>query len=154
MTRLRHSGVNFINILCAHFLSEVLAPKFTKLCFGFEIFWRKIIGAKCTHKMLTKLTIGCCVWGICDENWLIKFDSKISWLSFMFIHRTYVRIFNFNMKYLKLGKYCFQVNEKWQEMSKHFHKVYLVDNYVQISIGKRNILIDCLFIKCFFFNLS
>jgi len=34
-------------------------PKITKLCFGFEIFWRKNIGAKCTHKMLMKMTTGC-----------------------------------------------------------------------------------------------
>jgi hypothetical protein len=31
------SGANFINILCASFLYEILAPKVTKLCFGFEV---------------------------------------------------------------------------------------------------------------------
>ncbi len=35
------SGVNFIKVLSAHFWYEILAPKTTKLCFGFEIFWRK-----------------------------------------------------------------------------------------------------------------
>ncbi len=44
-------GVNFINILRAHFIYEILAPKITKLWFGFEIFWRQNIGknapAKC-----------------------------------------------------------------------------------------------------------
>ncbi len=29
------------------FCSNILAPKITKLCFGFEIFWRQNIGAKC-----------------------------------------------------------------------------------------------------------
>jgi len=28
-------GVNFINVLRAHFSNEILAPKITKLCFGF-----------------------------------------------------------------------------------------------------------------------
>ncbi len=32
-------GINFINVLCAHFLYKILAPKITKLCFVFEIFW-------------------------------------------------------------------------------------------------------------------
>ncbi len=31
-------GVNFINVLHAHFSYEILAPKITKLCYGFEIF--------------------------------------------------------------------------------------------------------------------
>jgi len=33
-----------------------LAPKITKLCFGFEIFCHQNIGAKCTRKMVMKLT--------------------------------------------------------------------------------------------------
>ncbi len=48
--------VNFINVLGTHFLQEILAPKITKLYFGFEIFWRKNIGTKCAHKMLMILT--------------------------------------------------------------------------------------------------
>jgi len=41
------------------FSYKILVPKITKLCFGFEIFWRKNIGAKCAQKMLMKLTQGC-----------------------------------------------------------------------------------------------
>ncbi len=35
------SGVNFINILQAYFTYKILAPKITKLCFGFEILAQK-----------------------------------------------------------------------------------------------------------------
>jgi len=49
-------GVNFINILRACFLYKILAPKITKLYFGFETFWRQNTGTKCEHKMLMKLT--------------------------------------------------------------------------------------------------
>jgi hypothetical protein len=42
----KHHGVDFINILRAHFSYKILAPKITKLCFGFEIFWRPNIGKK------------------------------------------------------------------------------------------------------------
>jgi len=31
-------------------------PKITKLCYGLKKFWRQNIGAKCTRKMLMKLT--------------------------------------------------------------------------------------------------
>ncbi len=50
------SVVNFINVLRASFLYEILAPKFTKLCFGFEFFWHQNISKKCAHKILMKLT--------------------------------------------------------------------------------------------------
>jgi len=43
--------VNFINVLGAHFSYKSLAPKFTKLCFVFEIFWRQNIGTKCASKI-------------------------------------------------------------------------------------------------------
>jgi len=39
------------------FCVDILAPKITKLCFGFEIFWRKNIGEKSMFKMLMKLTL-------------------------------------------------------------------------------------------------
>ncbi len=42
--------------ICTHFLYKILAPKITKLCFGFEIFCHQNIVAKCTRKMLMKLT--------------------------------------------------------------------------------------------------
>jgi hypothetical protein len=38
------------------FCDNILAPKITKLCFGFEIFWRQNIGEKSASKMLMKLT--------------------------------------------------------------------------------------------------
>jgi hypothetical protein len=40
------AGVNFISILRAHFLYKIVAQKISKLCFGFEIFWRQNISAK------------------------------------------------------------------------------------------------------------
>jgi len=43
-------------ILRMHFSYKILVPKITKLCFGFGIFWRQNINAKCAHKMLMKLT--------------------------------------------------------------------------------------------------
>jgi hypothetical protein len=51
----RLPGVIFINLLCLHFLDEILAPKITKLCFGLEIFGAKILYKKRVHKMLMKL---------------------------------------------------------------------------------------------------
>jgi len=53
------SEINFINILSTQFLYVILAPKITKLCFGFEIFGNKISYKKRTHKTLMKLTPGC-----------------------------------------------------------------------------------------------
>ncbi len=44
-----NSGVNFINVLRAHF---------SCVCFGLEIFWRHNIGEKSARKMLMKLTHG------------------------------------------------------------------------------------------------
>jgi hypothetical protein len=40
------------------FCANILAPKITKLCFGFEIFWRQNIDEKNVRKMLMKLTPG------------------------------------------------------------------------------------------------
>jgi hypothetical protein len=51
-------AINFINVLQACFLYKILAPKITKLCFGFEIFWLQNIGEKSTRKMLMKSTPG------------------------------------------------------------------------------------------------
>jgi len=34
-------GVNLINVLRLHFLYKILAPQITKLCFGFDTFWRQ-----------------------------------------------------------------------------------------------------------------
>jgi len=48
--------VNFINIICTSFLCEILLPKITKLCFGFDIFWHHNIDEKSASKMLMKLT--------------------------------------------------------------------------------------------------
>jgi len=55
-------GVNFINVLQARFLYKILAPKITKLCFGFET--RKKLPKRLSYqkralKTLMKLTIGC-----------------------------------------------------------------------------------------------
>jgi len=36
------AGVNYINVLHTHILYEILAPKITKLCFGFAILAPKI----------------------------------------------------------------------------------------------------------------
>jgi len=52
------AGVDFINILFTHFSCKILAPKITKLCFGFEFFWHQNIGEKSTGKMFMKLTPG------------------------------------------------------------------------------------------------
>jgi len=49
-------GVYFINVLCAHLLHKIFAPKTTKLAFGFEILAPKILYKKCTCKTLMKLT--------------------------------------------------------------------------------------------------
>jgi len=48
--------VDFINILLTHFLYKILAPKITKLCFGFEIFGAKVSYQKHAHITLMKLT--------------------------------------------------------------------------------------------------
>jgi len=48
--------VNFINVLRTHFLYKILAPKITKLCFAFEIFWRQNIAEKNVPEMWMKLT--------------------------------------------------------------------------------------------------
>jgi len=42
-----HSGVNFINLLWAHFSYKILVPKTLKLAFGFEILVPKILYEKC-----------------------------------------------------------------------------------------------------------
>ncbi len=49
-------GVNFINILRARFLYKSELSSFSLDTFGFVIFWRKNIGAKCVRKTLMKLT--------------------------------------------------------------------------------------------------
>ncbi len=49
---LSRPGVNFINLLSARFSSEILVPKTSKLCFGFEIFGTKILCEKRMRKML------------------------------------------------------------------------------------------------------
>jgi len=41
------------------FCADIFVPKITKLYVGFEIFWCQNIGAKCTLKMLMKLTPFC-----------------------------------------------------------------------------------------------
>jgi len=38
LLNLNLQGVNFINVLCAHFLYKILVPKITKLSFGFEAY--------------------------------------------------------------------------------------------------------------------
>jgi len=58
MVLLYTAGVNFINVFCAHFSYKILAPKITKLGFGFESFGAKISYKKCEHKTLMKLTPG------------------------------------------------------------------------------------------------
>ncbi len=62
----RPHGVNCINILFVHFLYKILAPKFTKLCFGFEIL---------AQKYLCKKTHINCWW-----NWLLE-DNRVYPLS-------------------------------------------------------------------------
>jgi len=52
------AGVNFINVLCARFSYKILAPKITKLCFGFEVLPPKSLYKKRTSKTLMKLTPG------------------------------------------------------------------------------------------------
>jgi len=55
---LKHSGVNFTNILRAAFSFESFCAAFFYLLFGFVNFWRKNISAKAARKMLVKLTTG------------------------------------------------------------------------------------------------
>jgi len=38
------------------FCTNTFEPKITKLCFGFEIFWRQNMVKKSARKMLMKLT--------------------------------------------------------------------------------------------------
>jgi len=52
------TGVNFIKVIRARFSNKILAPKITKLLFGFEVLAPKILYEKCAHKMLAKLTTG------------------------------------------------------------------------------------------------
>ncbi len=47
------------------FFANILAPKITKLTFGFETFLQKDIGEKCARKMLMKWTPG---RGICPAG--------------------------------------------------------------------------------------
>jgi hypothetical protein len=56
MPTLFPTRVDFINIFRQCFSYKLLAPKITKLCFGFDIFWRQNIGKKSERKMLMKLT--------------------------------------------------------------------------------------------------
>jgi len=49
-------GVNFINVIRAHFSYKILPPKITKLCFGFEVLEPKILFEKRTGITLMKLT--------------------------------------------------------------------------------------------------
>jgi hypothetical protein len=51
-----HPVVNFINVLCASTSYKILAPKTTKLAFGFEILAPKILYKKRARKRLMKLT--------------------------------------------------------------------------------------------------
>jgi hypothetical protein len=49
--------VNFINVFRVCFLYKILAPKTTKLAFGFEILVPKILCVKLESKTLMKLTL-------------------------------------------------------------------------------------------------
>jgi len=49
------TGVNFINISRMRFMYKMLAPKITKLCFGFETFWCQIFVQKLARKTFMKL---------------------------------------------------------------------------------------------------
>jgi len=85
------SAVNFINVLRAHFLYKILAPKITKLKLfrlqwnvSFVIFWRQNICAKFAQKMLMKLTpykqrISATMCQCVSEKWpsLTWFESLI-----------------------------------------------------------------------------
>jgi len=52
----KETGVDFINVFLRAFCANILAPKITKLSFGFENFWYQNISAKYERKMLMKLT--------------------------------------------------------------------------------------------------
>jgi len=56
--RLLWSGVNFINVLCTHFLYVSLFGRFSLVMFGFVIFGTKILYEKRAHKTLMKLMPG------------------------------------------------------------------------------------------------
>jgi len=68
------------------FCTKVFWAAFLWSQFGFEIFWRKNIGAKAAHKMLMKLTlevhIGDVKMGIYDGHWFLSgfhlFKGKIN----------------------------------------------------------------------------
>jgi len=51
-------GVNFINILRAHFSYKIELSSFSLVTFGFVIFWIQNIVTKFAHKMLMELTPG------------------------------------------------------------------------------------------------
>jgi len=46
---LKSEGVNFINVFCMRLSYKILAPKTTKLVFGFEILAPKILCKNCAH---------------------------------------------------------------------------------------------------------
>jgi len=54
------------------FGTKMLCAAFLLLRFGFEIFWRKNIGAKGALKMLMKLTI---VFGLCFSTICVCFPA-------------------------------------------------------------------------------
>jgi hypothetical protein len=49
-----------------------LAQKITRLCFGFEIFWRQNIGGKSAPKMLMKLTPSVDFINVLQSHFLYK----------------------------------------------------------------------------------
>jgi len=52
------NGVNFINVLCAHFLYKILAPEIIKPNVTREKLLKLLSYKKHAHKMLMKLTPG------------------------------------------------------------------------------------------------
>jgi len=64
---------------CA-FCTNILEPKITKLCFGFEIFWRQNIIKKETHKMLMKLTPGVDFINILRQYFGAKNFKAVFWV--------------------------------------------------------------------------
>ncbi len=76
-------AVNFINILCAHFLHESQLSSFSLITFGFAIFWHQNISKKFARKMLMKLTLAGLLFlnlNITKRNWELAM-MKISWFS-------------------------------------------------------------------------
>ncbi len=51
-------GVNFINVLCAHFCTKFWSQKLQTCVLGLIFFGAKILHKKHAHKMLMKLTQG------------------------------------------------------------------------------------------------